>query len=46
MVTAEELLVRRLAHLLTKQRGGTYQHNERDAKDMVQRVKDEWKASR
>lgn len=46
MVTAEELLIRRLAHLLLKSRGGTYQHNEHDAKAMVQRVKDEWRRYR
>jgi hypothetical protein len=46
VVTAEELLVRRLAHLLLKSRGGTYKSNERNAKDMVQRVKDEWRSAR
>jgi predicted SprT family Zn-dependent metalloprotease len=46
VVTAEELLIRRLAHLLLKSRGGTYQHNEADAKAMVERVKDEWRESR
>ncbi|MCY0926239.1 hypothetical protein OTB20_08470 [Streptomyces sp. H27-H1] len=46
MVNAEEFLIRRLAHLLTKQRGGTYTHNEKDAKAMVGRVKEEWRGSR
>jgi predicted SprT family Zn-dependent metalloprotease len=46
VVTAEELLIRRIAHLLLKSRGGTYQHNEKDAKAMVARVKDEWRRSR
>lgn len=46
MVTAEELLIRRLAHLLLKSRGGTYRHNEKDARAMVQRVKDEWRQYR
>ncbi|MEU8840255.1 hypothetical protein AB0D97_14140 [Streptomyces roseus] len=46
MVTAEELLIRRLAHLFLKSRGGTYQHNEADAKAMLARVKDEWRQYR
>ncbi|MFJ6720513.1 hypothetical protein [Streptomyces sp. NPDC091259] len=46
MVTAEELLVRRLAHLLLKSRGGTYGSNEKDARLMVARVKDEWRKYR
>ncbi|WP_328967939.1 hypothetical protein [Streptomyces sp. NBC_00239] len=43
MITAEQLLIRRLAHLLLKQRGGTYKSNERDARAMVERAKDEWR---
>jgi hypothetical protein len=46
VVTAEELLIRRLAHLLLKSRGGTYQSNEKDAKAMVARVKEEWRQYR